>query len=55
MDVRKMTYKQLEQKVIANRVALGKTKDLALKRKLIAESHACMVEMDRRWNKAESK
>ena len=49
-NVKKMTYKELEQKVIENRKILLETKDLGLKRKLIAESHELMVEMDRRWN-----
>ena len=55
MNVRKMTYRQLEQEALECRIALRKTADLAEKRKLIAESHACMVEMDRRWNEAEGK
>ncbi len=46
-----MTYKQLEQKVIANRAILRTTKDLDLKRRLIAENHSLMTEMDSRWNR----
>ena len=52
MNVKKMTYKQLEQRVIENRAKLTTTKDLTEKRHLIAEDHELMVEMDSRWNRA---
>lgn len=55
MNVKKMSYKALEQKLIENRKLLRTTKDLDLKRKLIAEDHDMMVEMNRRWNAAEKR
>ena len=50
-----MSYRELEQKVIENRKTLRTTADQELKRKLIAENHEYMSEMDRRWNKQEGK
>lgn len=52
MTLRKMTYKELENRVIANRKVLRTTKSLEEKRRLIAENHDLMTEMDRRWNEA---
>ena len=52
MNVKKMSYRELEKKVIENRSLLRTTKDQNLKRRLIAENHEMMVEMDSRWNKA---
>ena len=49
--MKNMSYKELEQKVIENRKILRTTTDLELKRRLIAENHELMTEMDRRWNK----
>lgn len=49
-NVKKMTYKELTNKVIENNTIIRSTKDLDLKRKLIAENHEMMTEMDRRWN-----
>lgn len=48
-EIKKMSYKALETKLISNRVKY-KTADLQTKRELIKEDHEIMVEMDRRWN-----
>ena len=53
MNLKKMTYKELETKVIENRRILRAAKSLDEKRRLIAENHEMMTEMDRRWNEAE--
>lgn len=50
-NLKNMTYRELEQKVIENRRILRTTTDLELKRRLIAENHKLMTEMDSRWNK----
>lgn len=50
MNVKKLSYKALEKKLLENRKLLRTTKNLDLKRRLIAEDHDMMVEMDRRWN-----
>lgn len=55
MTIEKMTYRQLEEKLTANRAKLSKTTNLTEKRALILEDHLLMVEMDRRWNVAEAK
>ena len=55
MKQQRMTYRELEQKVIANRATIRTTKDLDLKRRLIAENHSLMTEMDNRWNAAEAR
>ena len=49
--MKNMSYRELEQKVIENRKTLRTTTDLELKRRLIAENHSLMTEMDSRWNK----
>lgn len=49
-NLKKMKYRELEEKLIANRVILRKTKDLEEKRRIIKEDHELMQEMDRRWN-----
>ena len=48
--MKNMSYRELEQKVIENRKILRTTTDLELKRKLIAENHKLISEMDSRWN-----
>lgn len=48
-EIKKMSYKALETKLISNRVKY-QTADLQTKRELIKEDHEIMVEMDRRWN-----
>ena len=53
MNVKKMTYKELENRVIKNHYLLLTTKDLVEKRRLVAETHELTMEMDRRWNVAE--
>lgn len=53
-NLQKMTYKELEKKLIANRCEL-RTADLATSRKLIREDHEIMIEMDKRLAKAEKK
>ena len=50
----KMTYKEMEQEVIANRCEMQKAA-LTRKRELIRRNHELMVEMDHRWNIAEKK
>lgn len=55
MNLKKMTYKELETKVIENRRILRAAKSLDEKRRLIAENHEMMTEMDRRWNEAEAR
>ena len=55
MAIEKMTYRQLEEKLNANRAKLSKTTSLTEKRALILEDHLLMTEMDRRWNVAEAK
>ena len=55
MTIEKMTYRQLEEKLNANRAKLSKTTSLTEKRALILEDHLLMTEMDRRWNVAEAK
>jgi len=49
--IRAMTSKELTNKIIANRIILGKTTNINLKRKLIAENHEMMTELDRREDK----
>lgn len=44
----KMTYRELENEVIKNRVEM-RTASLERKRELINRNHDLMVEMDRRW------
>lgn len=46
-----MTYKQLENEVIKNRIEM-RTASLERKRELINRNHDLMVEMDSRWNAA---
>lgn len=53
-DIKKMTYRELEQEVIANRCEMT-TATLERKRELIRRSHELMTEMDTRWNAAEQK
>lgn len=53
-NLKNLTYKQLEKRVIDNRVLLRATKDLALKRRLINENHLMMTEMDRRLAEAKN-
>ena len=43
-----MTYRELEQEVIANRCEMAKSNP-ERKRELIKRNHALMTEMDRRW------
>ena len=50
-NLKNLTYRELVQKVIENRRILRTTTDLELKRRLIAENHELMTEMDSRWNK----
>ena len=53
-DIKKITYRELEQEVIANRCEMAAA-TLERKRKLIRRNHKLMVEMDTRWNAAEQK
>lgn len=53
-DIKKMTYRELEQEVIANHCEMT-TATLERKRELIRRNHELMVEMDTRWNAAEQK
>lgn len=47
-NVKKMTYRELENEVIKNRCEI-RTASLERKRELIHRDHDLMVEMDRRW------
>ena len=49
-----MTYKEMEQEIIANRCEMQMAV-LTRKRELIRRNHELMVEMDYRWNIAEKK
>lgn len=51
MKFQKMTYKELENKLLANRCALRKTNNAEEKRRLINENHEIMTELDSRWGK----
>jgi len=51
-NVKRMTYKALEQKLLENRHLL-RTADRKTSRELINENHEIMVEMDRRLAIAE--
>lgn len=53
-DIKKMTYRELEQEVITNRCEMV-TATLERKRELIRRNHELMLEMDARWNTAEQK
>ena len=53
LDIKAMTYEELEAKLLKNRCALRAEKDLEEKRRLAREDHDLMLEMDRRWNEAE--
>ena len=53
--MKNMTYRELEQKLMENRKVLRMTKDKDEKRRLIAENHSLMVEMDSRWNETARK
>ncbi len=53
-DIKKMTYRKLEQEVTANHCEMT-TATLERKRELIRRNHELMVEMDARWNAAEQK
>ncbi len=47
-----MTYQELEQKVIKNRLILRHCADSETRRRIIQENHELMTEMDRRWTAA---
>lgn len=47
-----MTYQELEQKVIKNRLILRRCADSEARRRIIRENHELMTEMDRRWTAA---
>jgi len=49
MNIQKMTRKELSNKIIENRVTLRATKDADTKRRLIAENHEMITELDRRY------
>lgn len=51
MNLKKMTRRELENKLIENRCALRKTNNAAEKRNLINENHEIMTELDSRWAK----
>lgn len=50
-NVQKMTHKELTEKIIENRVTLRITKNAEEKRRLIAENHEMMTELDSRYAK----
>ena len=47
-NIKTMTSRELSEKIIENRVTLRATKDADTKRRLIAENHEMMTELDRR-------
>jgi len=49
MNAKRMTYKELENKVVSNRVKM-RTATTEEKRVLVKENFECMKEMDARWN-----
>lgn len=51
MNIKKMTYKELENKLIENRSILRKSNNAAEKRNLINENHEIMTELNSRWAK----
>lgn len=51
MNLKKMTRKELEKKLIENRCILRKSSNAAEKRNLINENHEIMTELDSRWAK----
>ena len=53
MNLKEMTYEELEAKLLENRCALRATKDLEEKRRLVSKDHDLMLEMDRRQDEAE--
>ena len=53
MNLKEMTYEELEAKLLGNRCALRATKDLEEKRRLVSKDHDLMLEMDRRLDEAE--
>ena len=53
MNIKAMTYKELETKLTENRCALYGTKDSETQQRLVKQNRVLMLEMDRRWNEAE--
>ena len=53
MNIKVMTYKELETKLTENRRALYETKDSETQQRLVKQNRDLMLEMDRRWNEAE--
>ena len=51
MNIQKKTCKELSNKIIENRVIIRTTKNTDTKRRLIAENHDIMTELDRRYAK----
>ncbi len=50
-NIKILTSRELSEKIIENRLALRSTKDADTKRRLIAENHEMMTELDRRYDK----
>ncbi len=48
-NLKKMTYTELANLLIANRKILVATKNLELKRQIILTNHEIMMEMDKRF------
>lgn len=48
-NIRKMTNRELYSKIIENRAVLRTTKDTDTKRRMIAENHEILTELDRRY------
>ena len=53
MNIKAMTYKELETKLTENRRAHHETKDSETQQRLVRQNRDLMLEMDRRWNEAE--
>ena len=53
MNIKEMTYKELETELLENRCALHAAKDSEEKRRLVRKGHSLMLEMDRRQDEAD--
>lgn len=51
MELKKMSRKELETRLMENRVVIRETTDAEEKRNLINENHEIMAELDARWAK----
>lgn len=51
MNKQEKALRELSNKIIKNRVIIRTTKNMDTKRRLIAENHDIMTELDRRYTK----